>query len=70
MQFALEILGFKETDWLRVFWAIIREPDFSKEYSFCNIKKHIMIITLGQKTLNQWTGYLAKTTKALILGYF
>ena len=69
MQLVLEIFGFKKTDWLGVLWGIYQEPDFSQKFSFCNIKKYIMIIILNPKTLNQWIGYLAKTTKALIWGY-
>ena len=64
MQFVLEIIGFKKTDENSILSDYSRTRFFTK-CSFCNIKKHIMIIILSQKALNQWTGYLAKTTKAL-----
>ena len=35
-----------------------------------DLSRTIMIIILTQKSLNQWTEYLAKTTKTLIWGYF
>ena len=68
MQLVLEIFGFKETYWLGIFWEIYKEPDSRQKCSFCNIKKHIMIIILSQKTLKPMDWIFSKNHRSSHLG--